>query len=143
MSKVTDITTLAGEFKELSELKAYTDHQFITIQKLQTENKSLKSEVEHLKKVLNGVVPNQPLVEEIIVSQEELLIEKQIFLLKERAMDKELTLEETKRLDLLIKNLHLTRGKSNTINAQSKNLSEDITDAKLIEMAVIQNEIKE
>lgn len=142
MAKISDITTLAGEFKELSELKAYTDHQYITIQKLQNENQTLKTEIEHLKKVLNGVVPHQPLVEEIIISQEEQLLQKQIFLLKERAMDKELSLEETKRLDLLIKNLHLTRGKNTAIIGQARKL-DDITDAKLLEMALIQNEIKE
>lgn len=88
---------------------------------LERENTDLKKQVEELKhqlaqKVLGHITP------------EELVCIEQIKILQNRSAQRELSLEEVKKLDLLIKNLRLIREQSteNVTNAQWREVfSED------------------
>ena len=136
---MADIITLAGKFKNAKELQLYTDSQYIALKSALDEITRLKEEVSHLKQLLSSTVPlvGEPPIEKIIVSQEQAILEAQISHLHERALSRELTLEETKRLDLLIKNLNLVKGKpTGIIDAQSKKIDKNkISDAQLVYIA--------
>lgn len=113
MEDLCTILTLAGKFKSISELQEYSNKQYTALQKAADKIKQQEDEIQHLRELLTNATPlmGQGPVEKRIITPEEAICEKQISLLQERGMTKELTLEEVKRLDLLIKNLRLVQGK--------------------------------
>lgn len=105
------IVTLAGEFKNKTELKVYCDSLYNSLSTALEEINKLKTENSHLKNLLQSTVPiigsaSQP------ISNEELICIKQIELLSKFAQTRELSLDEVKKLDLLNKNLRLIRGQT-------------------------------
>jgi hypothetical protein len=86
--------------------------QTVTIHKLMEENKRLKAEVEHLHMLLASTAPLVGGDPALDVSDEEAICEIQLRKLQAKAQDRELTLEETKRLEILIKSLYLIREKA-------------------------------
>ena len=139
---MADIITLGGTFKTYSDLQRYCDTQFVALKSAVEKIQTLEKEVQHLQELL---VASVPLVSNpIIVSHEQALLEAQINLIHQRALDKELTLEETKRLDLLIKNLNLIRGKPTGIyEGSSRKVTKDISDAELVRIASIEDKKNE
>lgn len=83
--------------------------------KLQKENTLLKKEVNHLKELLATSVPLIGGNINIQVPKEQAACEIQIEMINTKAKDRELTLEETKRLEILIKSLYLIKDKSKGI----------------------------
>lgn len=138
-----DIITLAGKFKSYSELQGYSDKQYIALQKAAEKIQQLESEVDHLKTLLMNTTALIPKTE-FEISDEEVICDLQIARLKERSLQQELTLEETKKLDLLIKNKRLAKEQSTTIVADSKNKidTSEYTKSQLIQLAAqpIKNE---
>lgn len=127
------ITTLAGQFKTHTELQQYCDAQYITLQKAYERIQRLEGELTHLKSVLASTpLTDNPV--QIITSDEQSICEMEIQRLKETAMQRGLTLEETKRLDLLVKNLFLSKEQRKDLNVPFKNLS-NISRDTLIEIA--------
>lgn len=137
--KFDNIITLAGKFKSQIELKDYCDSQFKLIGDLNRKVARLEEENSHLKSLL---VQNVPIIaKDSLVSDEQAICELQLDRLKRVALERELSLEETKKMDLLIKNLYLAKGQSTQIiNAQSRRIEDNISDASLIEMASTKNE---
>ncbi len=135
MSK--DIKAVGAKFKDILQLTAFAEAQHKTIDKLTKRCTELQEEVEHLKTLISStteLLPKEQNVTKIIVSKEEAVLDAQINLLYQRALDKELTLEETKKLDLLIKNKEAIKEKS--IPAKSKKFDrKDVSDAELILLA--------
>lgn len=135
MSKVVSISTLAGEFKNITELQEYCNAQYAALNSSLGRVKELEEEIAHLKTLLEG---STQLVEEkkpeLEVSPEQAICEMQIQKLQKAATQRELTLEETKRLDLLIKNLYLAKGQPTAINKNTINPSA-YTDMDLIKFA--------
>jgi hypothetical protein len=126
-----NISNISQNFKSFIELQEYCDAQFAVAQALAKENEKLKAEIEHLKSLLAGATPLlKPEVEQpapkLQVSTEQAILEMQIEKMRQDAMVRQLTLEETKRLDLLIKNLHLVKGQATQIteNKLPFNISE-------------------
>lgn len=105
--QLVDISSLAEGMKE------YSDAQYRTLVVLQKENHQLKEEIDHLKQLLASSSPliTSPTVK-ITVPTEQLICEIQINMLQDKAKDRELTLEETKRLEILIKSLYLIKDKA-------------------------------
>lgn len=132
MSKIVSITTLAGQFENETSLKEYCDKQFLTIKSLTDENKKLKEEINHLKSMLTKVV--EPV--KIIITKEQALLEEQIDIIQQRSIGKELTLEDTKKLDLLIKNLKLVKETTPTFDGSIKKKL-NAPSEKLLELASI------
>lgn len=95
---------------------------------LEQENASLKQQVAHLESMLKHSKHLS-----IKVSPEEQICTEQIFLLKEKSSDRELSLEEVKRLDILVKNLKLIRGDDITINSTAISLPSE--EAELVALA--------
>lgn len=94
------------------------------------ENKRLQEEINKLqlkiKQLQSGVTH---------VSDEELIANTQLERLKMKAMEQELTLEEIKKFDLLVKNKKLSEANTTSLPAEYKNLPEDINDSELLQIA--------
>lgn len=134
-----DIIELCNEFKTEMERTQFIAKQHQAILQLMAKNKQLESEIVHLKELLVNSTPllvSDSKVERIIVTPEEALIERQIDMIQQRAYSTELTLEDTKKLDLLIKNKRLAKEQSTTINGESKKVEKkSLTKAELILIA--------
>lgn len=97
MTKLTDINQMEEGFKELQE---YSDSQFHLITKLQENVARLEAENKSLKIMLEQNLPtigNKPLDLSLGISNEQLICEVQLTMLKDLAVVRELTLEETKK----------------------------------------------
>jgi len=104
MEKPTKIHTLAGDFEKAA-LQEYCNSQFLALQKAKQEISQKQLEIDHLKALLTSTTP---LVGEIsennfIVPDELTICEIQVQLIKKRGMEKELSLDDTKRLETLVK----------------------------------------
>lgn len=124
MSNLISIEELKAEFAQKSktkELKEFAQAQHLLIEKLLHENKFLKDRLSQME----GLVTN-PTPEEIICVE-------QIDILKKTSRLRELTLEEVKRLDLLIKNLRLVKEQSTENVATPK--YREVTEADLVAIA--------
>lgn len=93
-----DINDLEKSFTDLQE---YSDNQFRTINSLKKEIDKLKDENKSLKLMVEGNVPNIEFTNNINnslgISNEQLVCETQITILKDRAITRELTYEEAKK----------------------------------------------
>lgn len=94
-----NITTIFGKFSSVLELKEYADKQFVAFKQAVERVQQLEKEVDHLKGLLANKTPILG-----VVSSEIAICDMQINFLKQESMNRPLTLEETKRLDLLVKN---------------------------------------
>lgn len=87
--------------KEVKDLAIEFKAELLTT--LERENSDLKKQVEQLKNQLTQqVLGNQ-------ITPEELVCIEQIRILQNRSAQRELSLEEVKKLDLLVKNIRLIR----------------------------------
>lgn len=134
-----NIVELSQEFKaEIEQGKTLAPVQN-TITALVAENKALTNEVERLKLLLaatNSALGQENEVLRVILTPEEALIEGQIEILQNRAINFELTLEDVKKLDLLIKNKRLVKEQSTTIQGESKKIDKkNHSNAELILLA--------
>lgn len=132
-AEVLDISQMAGKFKNRTELQAYATQLFhalkVSVEKLQR----LEEENQHLKQMLSASVPQLNSVK-LIIPDEQAIAEIQLQRLKEAAMSRDLTLDETKRFDLLTKNLYITKGKPKDDN-KPKDIEAEVSDAELIQIA--------
>jgi uncharacterized protein YdcH (DUF465 family) len=129
-----NIQSLEKKFESMSELQAYADSQYRVIIEQSKLISQLHSEVAHLKSLLSSSELVDEKATKIIASTEQSICEIEIERLKETALQRGLTLEETKRLDLLVKNLLLSKEQSKSIPTTFRHLS-NISNATLIEIA--------
>lgn len=142
MSDVVNITTLFGEFANWNELQVYSNQQFIALDKANKRMLEMEVEIAHLKELLTTTATLiQDNTAKVIVTPAEAIIKAQIDLLQSRALNKELTLEEVKKLDLFIKNLRLIQGEATTIDGSKKLDRSNLTDAEILKIAHTKDEI--
>ena len=102
---------------------------------LATKVKELEAEVREKNKV---IVHLEEMISDTVfkieVTDEEIIAEQQLFRLKEKAQNGELTLEEVKKFDLLVKNKRLAKGDA-TIIPDYKNLPKETTKEQLKQLA--------
>ena len=127
--------------KSFGELQEYSDNQFRTIVELKKQIESQKEEIKSLKALLEGNLPqigiNIPELGALGISNEQLICEAQITLLKERAISRELTLEEAKKFQIYTTVLSDIRSaKEDTPNVSVQKLSDD----ELLKLVVNNNE---
>lgn len=133
MSEESNIVTLAGRFATNKDLQKYCDTQFLALQSAAEKIQRLQVEIEHLQGLLAGQSPS---IERLLKSPELAICEAQIGMFQNRALIKELTLEEVKILDLLVKNKLLLSGQATTIEGTTKKKSkEEYSEAELIKIA--------
>ena len=115
---------MINQFKEFDDLKAFANAQQKTLIELTKKNKAYEDENKHLKKLLEGAVPvinDRPTVD-FSANDEESIAREQLFLLKQISKDKELSMEEARKVEIYSKILSAPKGKSRDINANSKQL---------------------
>jgi hypothetical protein len=133
-ASLSTISVLAGEFESYNDLQSYCDHQYHTINQITKENQELKSKVEHLEALVQSTTDLK--VKRIEESPEQLICEIQITKLKSKSFERELTLEETKRLEILIRSLYLIKEKGEgELTAEFKSLTESISVENLAQIA--------
>lgn len=83
------------------------------------------AEIAHLKQLLNGMVPTIGDAVKIEITDEEFIADIQLHKLKVAAQTRELTLDEIRKFDLLVKNRRLAKGDATTINGENLNKKTD------------------
>ncbi len=102
----------------------------VVVSRLEAENEMLKEKVAALEKMLADSSTSKLLG--LDVAPEELICLEQIKLIENTSRARELTLDEVKKLDLLIKNLRLIK------NQSTENLNpsyRDVSEAELVAIA--------
>jgi hypothetical protein len=135
------IIALGGEFASVKELKQYSDAQYVALQGATEKIKKLEEEITHLQTLLvstTSLIENPNKIS-VIKSPEQAIVEAQIEILQNRALTKELTLEEIKALDILIKNKRLLAGDPTTIEGKDKKPKREYTEAELVRVARIED----
>jgi len=118
----SDLTVIDGSKNEeqIAQLSQLASAQDLQIKKMKAELVEKSEKIKHLEEMLIKYVPD--LSQGIThVSDEEMIARLQMELLKKKAMDTELSLEEIKKYDLLVKNKRLAAGES-TVNAKAVKL---------------------
>ena len=124
-----NITSLAGKFATAVEASVYIDKQNLLLMQARDHILFLESEVKRLQNILNSVPSLLP------KTNEELICEAEISKLMHISSQRNLTLEETKKLDLFVKNLYLAKDSKKDIKPDYKTLPQGFTEANLVEIA--------
>lgn len=139
MSNVIDIKTLREKYNnqiQSEDLRSFAESQHKTIEALCIENQMLKDKLAQLEGFLKQ---NTALISVVNnISDEEAICIQQITMLKNKSMNREMDLDEIKRLDLLVKNLRLAREKTERDVREPEHLP--IREADLVELAKSDNE---
>lgn len=115
MGDLINIEDLKREFvlkTSAKDLKAFAEQQQKVIETLVSSNRSLSEKVSHLENLLMSLENNNVISQ---ISTEEMICIEQINVLRGKSANRELSLDEVKRLDLLVKNLRLIREKSTQV----------------------------
>jgi len=125
--------------KEYAELDAYSKAQTKTIIDLSKKLNEKDKEIQHLKKLLEGSVPLIKEPKDLInfeANDQEYICRTEILKLKEISRERELTLEETKKLDIFCKILKDITNAPKTIEVKSRKMSnEELMAAVTVEEA--------
>lgn len=111
------------------DLKAFADKQQEVIMQLLQQREELIDKVKHLESMLSNI----PNLQSNKLSSEEIICMEQIHLLKTKSDTRELSLDEIKRLDLLVKNLRLIREQSTQVITTTD--YSDIKESELVSIA--------
>ena len=130
LDKTKDINVLAQDF---SELQSYADTQYNTLQDLQKKIANLEIENRSLKSLLSNTIPDLDLTNNI--SNEQLICETQLVILKDAAITRSLTMEESKKFQIFITVLDAIRLNNKVIDINVKHLTED----ELVKLALESN----
>lgn len=139
-SNIQSIDSVAVAMKEallndeIKQLQAHNVGLSQTIDKLLKQLEEKTNEIRHLQEMLMKSIPVIGDITPMIVSDEEVIAEYQLKALKSAAMMRDLTLDEVKRFDLLVKNKRLAQGNATTIEAQ-KNLPKNLSKEELLKIA--------
>lgn len=129
------IDKMSEQFKNLEELQAYNQAQFITINSQSKKINKLENEIKELKQLLQNSIPKDASqISSLVIvadSDEEFICRVQIAELKKVCGDREFTLDEAKRLDIFTKILISLKNKS---VKDEKDSPTKMDDAQLMEM---------
>lgn len=104
---------MIAQFTTLPELQAFCKAQQKTLIDMTKKLKASDDEIKHLKKLLEGAVPllNPPAKINFSANDEEQIAREQLFLLKQISAEKELSFEETKKVEIFSKILTAIKDK--------------------------------
>jgi hypothetical protein len=119
------------QFKDMSSLQKYAEAQYKTIlslsrrvKVLEEENVELKDLLEKSTPLLNEEKKNFVAYQVEASSDEEMIAKVQLARMKEISMDRELTLEEAKRVEIFTKIL-ANKGSNSSIAIQTQKMNSD------------------
>lgn len=122
---MSDIDEMAKKFESTAELQEYAQAQFNVIRKLQKENNDLKKKNEELMKNAQAsstsIAPDPKDLQSIC--------ELEIAKLRNSSLQRELTLEETRKLEIYSKVLNSTKKKVDEVPLDG------VSEAELIDIA--------
>lgn len=124
------------------ELQAYANAQYEALQDALKTIRKLENEVRHLKQILATTPLTNGEPTPLIVSDGQIICEMEIQRLKEVSFKRGLTLEETKRFDLCVKNLQLIKDGNKDVVVPFKNLN-GLSHEALLEIASQPENIEE
>ena len=113
-------------FTDFAELQAFSTAQNKTILELSKRCKEKDEEIQHLKKLLEGSAPlikqktNNPV--QLEANDQEYICRTEINKLRDISIERELTLEEVKKLDIFSKILKELSNAPKTIEIQAKTI---------------------
>lgn len=113
------IDNISNKFKETAELQEFCTSQQSLIIELSKKIKSLEDERNHLKTMLDSSIP---IYTSITISDEENISREQLSKLKTISSERELTLEETKKVDIFTKILISLSALNKDIDTSAKNM---------------------
>lgn len=126
---MSNIDKTVAQYKDFSQLQEFAQAQQTTIIQLSKKIQKLEDERDHLKKLLEGSVPilktdNKPtLGEKFLTSDEEAICLMQLNKLRDIATERELTLEETRRVEIFAKVLAAAKNSPKVIEVKTKQMS--------------------
>lgn len=136
-SNIVDFANIVGRFKTVDEIKDYAFKTFKINVELSEKNQLLQEKVLHLEKLLLSFQPEDengnPI--KIDISDEELICDMEIRKLRERSYRQELSLEDTKKLDLLVKNKQAIQSHNKSKKPIKKNILRDVSESDIITLA--------
>jgi hypothetical protein len=125
------IDKMLEQFKDAASLQKYAEAQYKTILSLSRKVKVLEEENVELKDLLEKSTPLLQEEKQNFIayqveasSDEEMIAKVQLARMKEISMDRELTLEEAKRVEIFTKIL-LSKGSSSSISIQTQKMNND------------------
>lgn len=127
----TGVVTLLSQYKTETELKAFASSQMKVITDLTKKIKKLEEENKHLQKLLKDNTPSLntinsgALAPRLDISDEEQIAVMELRRLRDISLDRGLTLEETKRADMMQKMLASIRKEPQNIVIEAKKVSDD------------------
>ncbi len=125
INNITEVIAAVDQ-EAFSDLQKFSDTQFQTILDLRTEILKIQSENKSLKLMLEANLPNLDLnIASIGISNEQLICETQIALLKEQAITRVLTIEEAKKLQTYVDVLLKVKKTFDVADIQVKKMSDD------------------
>lgn len=113
------------EFRTQRELLAYANTQYLAMHAMLEKVKELESKNKHLEEMLESSA-----VIAVIKTADEVIVEEQILKLRTISQSRQMTNEEIKSLDILIRNRLLLSGQATTIPGQEKK-KKDLSPAQL------------
>lgn len=105
---------MAEQFKDLAELQKYCNSQYELIIELSKKINILEDERDHLKDLLKTFSPNTITSHEFApdLTDEQIICKAQLKMLKDMSLERELSLEEAKRVEIFTKILGIYKPKS-------------------------------
>ena len=110
--------------KSFNELQNYSDSQFKSIVELKKQISKLQEENKSLKAMLENNLPTLSF-EGLGISNEQLICETQLTILKDKAITRELTFEEAKKFAIFTEVLEKIRLSTKTSDVNVQKLSDD------------------
>lgn len=126
-----EIPKTIAQYKDLNQLQQYAVAQNTTILQLSKKLKKLEEERNHLKQLLESSVPilnddSKPqLGEKFLTSSEESICVMQLEKLRDISVERELTLEEARRVEIFSKVLSASRNSPKVIEFKTKHMSNE------------------
>lgn len=126
-----EIPKTIAQYKDLNQLQQYAVAQNTTILQLSKKLKKLEEERNHLKQLLESSVPilnddSKPqLGEKFLTSSEESICVMQLEKLRDISVERELTLEEARRVEIFSKVLSASRNSPKVIEFNTKHRSNE------------------
>ena len=129
MSNQVDKTV--AQYRDFNQLQEFAQAQQNTIVQLSKKIQKLEDERDHLKKLLESTVPlfNEPgkivTPGKILTSAEEAICVMQLDRLRDISLERELTLEETRRVEIFSKVLASVKNKIKESESRVKQMSDE------------------